>query len=402
MWSSSCQSGRIACSTHGRAKGSNIQQRDQSQKSKLPCAMLPYDPIPELQVPVPYILTSHLVRMTPIPHEETPPLEPTKVEEVTSEVAEECLLTKAEMFYQEDKVFEAATILKSVDPDTLENKHHAMLKRAEEAENLVKELKSNPEGGGWIDRGVSTGKFPTRILYRLEESDSKTELRARCETPIKKELLSSLLSVLNESELYETWLPSFSYPRFKVREVKKLKQSGRVSQILIVVMDLPWPISSREVVLSASAFDDIEAHGHIGIKLKNIETKDDDVVPEPDPKCVRVDVDGGFLFETCPKDHPTIKFIENDSGEEMILVSFSAVMNPNMKGLPQSLLNFLVKTALGTMWKMLLQIAQDVKDGKRPDHASAIERKKEELYDYINGRVDVMLSVIKNMDMAML
>ena len=106
-------------------------------------------------------------------------------------------------------------------------------------------------------------------------------------------------------------------------------------------------------------------------------------------------MDGGFLFEKCPKDHPCMEFMEKDSDdEEMILVTFSALINPNMKYLPQSFLNFLVKTALGTAWKILLQVAKDVKDGKRPDHKSAIEKKREELYDYVNMRLDVMLSAL--------
>lgn len=313
-----------------------------------------------------------------------------------------------------------------------------MFQRAQEAEILVQDLKSQPEEGSWIDQGVSGGKFPTRILYRLEEpqqsistltrdsnnsdndgnddgsngNNSTVKLRARCETPIPKDLLEPLLSVLNETELYETWLPSFRVPKFQVRQCKKLKQSGRVSQILLVTMDLPWPMSAREVVLSAAAFDAIEEDGHIGIQLKTIDADQDPVVPEVDGSTVRVDVDGGFLFQACPQDHPAMQEYKNihnehskkisnhdenedNDDDQYILVTFSAVMDPHMKLLPQSFLNFLVKTALGTAWKMLLNIAQDVKDGKRPDHASAIERKRQEVYDYVQERVQVMLSLIQ-------
>lgn len=343
--------------------------------------------------------------MAPKPQEEDAPgedpvfdndTEETPGEDQPEEEEKECPLTKAELLYGQDKVSQVKAILESVDPAILDDKHRAMLARAEEAEAFVKDIKAKPEGGDWIDQGISRGKYPTRILYRLEEGEHKTELRARCETPIKKDLLESLFCVLNETELYETWLPSFTVPKFKIRECRKLKQIGRVSQILLVVMDLPWPLTAREIVISAAAFDDIEDKGHIGIKMKNIDTKDDETVPEATSKAVRVDMDGGFLFEACPADHPAMEYVDKEDGEEYLLVTFSALMNPNMRNLPQSLLNFLVKTALGTAWKMLLKIAQDVKDGKRPDHATAMITKREELYDYIKGRVDDMLSTLKS------
>lgn len=332
------------------------------------------------------------------------------------------LLNRAKMLYQEDKLSQVAKILKSIDSKYLTNEHHVMLQRAQEAENLVKDLKAHKGGGDqegdWIDHGISGagGKFPTRILYRLEKSandtndsknnnnnnNEKVKLRARCETPIQKELLEPLLSVLNETELYETWLPSFQVPKFRIRHCTKLKQCSRVSQILWVAMELPWPMAGREVVLSAAAFDAIEDDGHIGIKLKTIKDDDDDVVPEVGANMVRVDLDGGFLFESCPKDHPAMSEFQKNQQEEntnhieeCILVTFSAVMDPHVKFLPQSFLNFLVKTALGTAWRMLLSIAQDVKDGKRPDHARAIEQKRQEVYDYVRERVDVMLSSMK-------
>eukprot|EP00979_Chaetoceros_neogracilis_P002635 scaffold435_cov275-Chaetoceros_neogracile.AAC.87 len=308
------------------------------------------------------------------------------------------LLEKATLLYEQDKLGQVKALLESVDPDILEEKHHAMRRRAEEAEKLVKDMKAKPEGGSWVDQGISRGKFPTRILYRLEEGENKVELRARCETPIKKDLLESLFCVLNETELYKTWLPSFNVPRFKITECRKLKQIGRVSQILIVVMELPWPMATREVVISAAAFDDIEENGHIGIKMKNIESKDDETVPEATSKTVRVDMDGGFLFEACPKDHPALQYVNKEEDDEHMLVTFTALINPNMKVLPQSFLNFIVKTALGTCWKILLQIAQDVKDGKKPDHTSAMARKRDELYDYIKERVEAMLATLKSVD----
>lgn len=310
------------------------------------------------------------------------------------------LLQKAEQLFSDDKLDQTATILRQVNPDLLSDEHQQMLKRIGESEELVKNLKSDPdESSGWIDQGVSKGKFPTRILHKLEENDDQKELRVRCETPIPKDMLEPLLSVLNETQLYKTWLPNFSKPRFQVQLCEKLKQSGRVSQIIMVVLDLPWPMSPRELVLSAAAFDNIEtSKNHIGIKLKSIVEGDDEVVPKADPTCVSVTIDGGFLFEKCPDDHPCMEHIEHKDEEGMILVTFSAIMNPNLSLLPQSILNFLVKIAFGTAWKMLLKVATDIKDGKRPDHADVI-KEKDEFYSYVRERLNIMLSIMDNVSM---
>eukprot|EP00554_Chaetoceros_debilis_P013897 CAMPEP_0194119636 /NCGR_PEP_ID=MMETSP0150-20130528/40323_1 /TAXON_ID=122233 /ORGANISM="Chaetoceros debilis, Strain MM31A-1" /LENGTH=409 /DNA_ID=CAMNT_0038811413 /DNA_START=54 /DNA_END=1280 /DNA_ORIENTATION=+ len=329
-------------------------------------------------------------------------------EHVIHEHEHQCPLQKAEELYNEESLLEAARVLKSItDPNiALEEKHHSILRNAEDGEALFADLKAEAKDGdgdesgfgsaSWIDHGVSGGKFPTRILHRLEETSSGVQLRVRCETPIQKELLSPLLSVLNESQLYKTWMPRWTAPRFQLRTCEKLKQMGRVSQILHIVMDIPWPMASREFVLSAVAFDDIEANGDIGIKLKSITTADniDDCVPEKEKKSVEVDLDGGFLFTKCPKDHPTMEKVkkddsdsDSDADEDMVLVRFGVMMNPNMKLLPQSMLNFLVKVAMGTVWKMMLGIAVDIKDGKRPDHTKAIDE-KEGLYSWVSKRLE--------------
>ena len=47
----------------------------------------------------------------------------------------------------------------------------------------------------------------------------------------------------------------------RVRRSEKLAQRGRVSQVVLVTVDLPWPFSAREVVLDACGVDDIDATG---------------------------------------------------------------------------------------------------------------------------------------------
>ncbi len=330
-------------------------------------------------------------------------VEPKASDEEGIDVKEECPLAKAEELYNNEKLLVAAEVLNAItDPNiVLEEKHLSIIENAKEGQALIDDLKAEPgvgsgEDGEWVDHGVSGGRFPTRLLHRLEQTDKGVQLRARCETPIRKDLLSPLLSVLNETQLYKSWMPSWTTPKFGLRKCEKLKQIGRVSQILHIKMELPWPMAPREFTLARIAFDDIEENGNIAIKMKTVKHSDnyDEVVPELEKKSVPVDIDGGFLFTSCPKDHPTMEKVD-DSDEQLVLVRFSAMLDPNMKLLPQSFLNFLVKVAFGTCWKIMLGIALDVKNGKRPDHAEAIST-KDELYAWIEGRLDVMLSLMKS------
>ncbi len=70
-----------------------------------------------------------------------------------------------------------------------------------------------------------------------------------------------------------------------------------------------------------------------------------------------------------------------------------------MTVVPTSLINFFTRTVIGTMWGSLLQVAEDVRDGKRPQHAEAIQAKKE-LYDWVNSRVQVMFHKMEQREEA--
>ena len=316
-------------------------------------------------------------------------------------------LSKVEQLYDDDKLLEAGRILKELNPSTLTTKHKTILQKAKKGEELIEELtsdlhnKENP----WIIHGVSKGEFPTLSAHRLEKchgddnnknnndgnnGNHHVELKARCETPIDKSLLSPLISVLNETELYETWLPSWNVPKFRIKKCQKLSQRGRCSQVIIITFDVPWPIATREVVLLADGIDDINHNGDIAIRLHSVDTGDEDgLVPPPEDKSiVRMDIDGGFIFRQCPKDHPAL--VAGDA-DEKILVTFAASVNPKMKLLPQSFLNFLVKTAFKIGWIIMLKVARDVRDGKREDHKNKIKEKRGILYDWVDERLREMM-----------
>jgi hypothetical protein len=102
-----------------------------------------------------------------------------------------------------------------------------------------------------------------------------------------------------------------------------------------------------------------------------------------------MEVQGGFVFEKCPADHPMRQSTSGDDNDQ-VLVTFSFAVDPKLR-IPQSLINFFVRVAIGHLWGMFLRVAEDVKEGKRPAHSKAIAAKREALYEWIEERARVML-----------
>jgi len=145
--------------------------------------------------------------------------------------------TLAHELYRDDKLLEAARVIKSQIPsENLTDEQKTILVLAEQCEQLVQTLEGN-DVQDWIKIGgdkpaAKPGALvgDTTIHYR----PTGDQLQICTETPIDKTLLVPLLSVLNESQLYHTWLPSWNIPpKFGIRRVNKLKQVGRCSQIII-------------------------------------------------------------------------------------------------------------------------------------------------------------------------
>lgn len=186
----------------------------------------------------------------------------------------------------------------------------------EEPGDADDDASSSPdEYGPWLVQGEHMGKRDVSVYYRTDKKTG-SKLNARVESPIDAEMLVPFLSVLNESELYASWLPNWTVPRFRIRRSEKLKQTGRVSQVVVVTIDLPWPFSAREAVLDACGVDDIDASGDICVLVRalgedddasesdaEIATADNIAVPSVDEAdVVRIGFEGGFLFRALPED----------------------------------------------------------------------------------------------------
>ena len=83
-----------------------------------------------------------------------------------------------------------------------------------------------------------------------------------------------------------------------------------------MTVECPWPFSTREVVLDALAFDDIDESGVVAVLLNSCDCEDDERVPAIDHKfgqCTRVDFHGGFLFRAIPSGRRRVEESERNT-----------------------------------------------------------------------------------------
>ena len=353
-------------------------------------------------------------------------------------------LKQAQVLEEECKTFAAATLLEGIDPKHFQPVHYIIINEAELFRRLLHDSaslitasnddnnnKSNETNNSdeWIKQGEQhDGRHDFAMYYKVSPTN---QITCRLETPIEPSLLVPILAVLNESELYQTWIPQYKVPRMEVVKSEKLCQSGRVSQTILVETEVPWPIAKRELILKAVACDDISvdssddnnkddsdnnnnsnnnnnnnnnggSSSRILVRIQSLDCEDDgedglEILPAK--KGVRIKVDGGFVFERCPMNHPmmakkkattTLSSSDHHDNNNLILLTFTFSVDPKLSILPQSFLNFFLRTAMRQIWLMFLHVAEEVGDGKRPAHSEAIERKAE-LYDWVEDRTNAML-----------
>lgn len=258
----------------------------------------------------------------------------------------------------------------------------------------VVHVRYHPETQGWTKQGESHGNYDTMIYYKIDQNHTIT---CRVETPIISSLLVPLLAVFNETELYHTWMPRWKVPKLAVSESNRLKELGRGHQIVQVRVDMPFPFANRECIQHAFAVDSIDEDNAIILKINSMDTgKHFDIeIPEVDKGYCRIDFDAGFLFRPCPSDHPALKNPKRcyPADEKLLLISLMQQVDAHVAGVPLKLVNFFTRTVIGQQWRALLQIAEDVKAGKRLLHKEAIDA-KQELYGWVEGRVQVMIDNI--------
>ena len=308
------------------------------------------------------------------------------------------LVDQADEFFNEEKLLVAARTLRKVKSGqtNLSEKHLKLLKIADLLESAVHDFLS-PPGSDWKKQGESHGSYDTSIYYKVE---SGGRLTCRIETPIPKDMLVPILSVLNESGLYRTWIPSWSWPvRLGVQDSRQLVNDRKGHQVIQIKCDAPWPMASREVLMDVIAVDDIEESGCIIAKMQALDTGssgDSTLLPEGfelpqlEKGSERVDFDGSILFRACPTDHPNYESSRKKLSGDLILLQYTIYFDAKMFAVPQSWINFITRVVIGRIWSMLLKVAEEVKNGERKEHVEII-RQKADFYAWLEERCQLLL-----------
>ena len=297
------------------------------------------------------------------------------------------ILHSVEAHIREERLLRAAEELKKLPPNRLSLHHREILERAADFETAIADLIEDPnDDKSWKKQGESHGKRDAVIYYKV---DSQSRLTCRIETPIEASLLVPILSVMNESSLYATWIPSWTMPKMGIDSSEQLEQVSRGAQTIRILANVPWPYSKREALIKAVAVDEIDERGFVAIRISS-DVPVGGAVPPPSSQVERIDFEGAMLLRTCPRNHELLLKSKHVYREPLILVSFKMFADPRRTGIPTSFMNFVTRTAIGTIFFCFLEVAEAVKHGERPKHMQAIADKKD-FYDWMALRIGVLL-----------
>ena len=242
--------------------------------------------------------------------------------------ADHDIITLAQERYQHNKILEAYRLLQSVKNTSLlaEPKLQEICTAAIACQNAISDLLDEPDhtapGSAWTKQGESHGEYETTVSYKVENK----QLTCRLVTPIQSDLLIPLLSVLNESDLYSDWIPSWTIPfTMGIRTSHQYAKIGALDQIVHLIANVPWPFLPREVYIQAMVVDEIDEHDYFAVRLFTVHESDDTgntpqsgitdshgnhvTVPPPLPTVQRFDFNGVLLFRPVP-------VVENDDTDD--------------------------------------------------------------------------------------
>lgn len=303
-------------------------------------------------------------------------------------------LCKAKKLGKECRLLCAASLIEDIDPKYYELEHHNIMRDAGKIKAVLQDCASSAtsEDDEWTKQVEQHGKHEFSVYTKMDEALNKFSYRLT--TPIEASMLIPILSVFNETELFITWFPRYKFPKYQMTKSEKLVQLGRASQIVLLQTENQWPVPKRELLLKAVSCVDLQEDeesrsdaslnpSRIVVSIQSLDTENDGqygLKISPSATGKRIAVDAGLVFEASP---------EADS-EILFTWTFSMTITKKF-ALPLNFFNFLLKFVMPRVWVMLLRVAEEIKDGKRPAHIDAIQRKRGEFYDWMEECVSSLL-----------
>jgi len=298
----------------------------------------------------------------------------------------------ASKYISDERIFDAKRELVKVDEKSLTPEEKQLIQRVDECESFIN-IAKNDLDPSWKKVGdAKKGDHMISTIYKLEYKPIRVDFIVEC--AVEKSLIFPVMAVINEVDLYPTWLPKWSTPKFQVLRAETLKRSGRTGQVGTI--RLVHPMATVEFYFDIRTVDDIETENELIISIDPMEEGDQDLVPPVVDDVNRVTIGGGLLFRKCPEDRAEeakkLKKNKLEGDEEFVLLSLSVVYANKNKFLDPGIFvkkisGFLIKVVSGLIFSKLLTVAAEVRDGKRPEHDKAIAEKQES-YEFLKQCAD--------------
>ena len=300
----------------------------------------------------------------------------------------------AEKFAAEERLLDAYRELKKVKEDELTEDEKATIKLAESCTEFMDLMKAdiNPE---WSNLGESKKNYRYQSMaYNLNYTPVRVDMII--ESPVEKSLVLPLVATLSEVGLYPTWLPNWNKPKFRVIRSETLKKTGRLSQVFTTRTEAP--LATIEFYVNATVVDDTDSSKEFVVNLEALQPGDiDGLVPPKEDKINRVNLSGGMVFRECPtetaeKAKALRKKAKGAEDENIVLVTFTVVYSNKDKNLKQGFIirqmsHFVLRVVIGTIWSRVLGVAEDIRDGKRPEFDKILEDRKD-TYTWVRECID--------------
>jgi len=300
----------------------------------------------------------------------------------------------AKKFSSEDRLFDAYRELQKVKEEDLTEEEKETIKIAESCQKFADLIKGEVDPT-WTSLGESKKNYRYQNMhYKLDTQPVRVDMTI--ESPVETSLVIPLIATLNEVDLYSSWLPNWNKPKFRVTRSETLKKTGKLSQVFTTRTETPQ--NTVEFYVNATVLDDSETSKEFVVNLDALKPGEaDGLCPDPVEGVNRILLSGGMMFRKCPDDvaaraKELRKKNKNAKDEDIVMVSLSIVYsNPTKFLKPNFIMRqvglFILKTVIGAMWSKLLGVAEEIRDGKRPEFDKLMEERKE-TYDWVKKCAD--------------
>eukprot|EP01136_Pigoraptor_vietnamica_P030752 Opistho-1_new@90404 len=209
-----------------------------------------------------------------------------------------------------------------------------------------------------------------RILYRHQEGHEYHTIRAEGTLDCP---LFNMMVVANELDLIKTWFPRYSFPmKLGLAEATCLARFGRMSELIYVLADVPFPFSNRDLALEVDAEDDLD-HQSFNLVINTVESSTEATIPPCPEGVVRIECKGGAQFTFREPNKTAFKLLWE--------------LDPKIAVVPAWLMNFITMKVV----KYGLYKFQDVALGIAGTEFEKRINDNKELYDGIRERLAKML-----------